>query len=477
MSALLPPFLSQLGLQADADERAVRRAYAQRLKQIDQEADPTGFQRLRQAYDSALQWARRPAPMRDADGVDVAPSPSEADQPASDPLVKPGAIADLQVPGPPAVPQPLAPPVPVPKPSAVRLEQPMPEPGPASQGHSPTGGTAPEVSPAPASASAAFVSSLPPLTPVTWGDEAFEACLAALPADVDHPAPALAALRHVLSHPRMINLEARMQLEWRVARQLVQGWRPGHEYLWTAAREIFEWDGDRQRLMRLGGLGQALDAALLERDSFLTQASHHKAEQRMVIDLLRCPELPGDEVLRSRLTAAEQLVSIFPNWLNVIVPVQNLERWRARADALQPEPTDPPPSPDVPAPSATRRAAAPPSGSDSYKSYWWLTFLLCTALLVLPRMCDGLSQESSLVAAPAPKPAGKPQALPDRLPERVLSPPADAPLIVTFPPAPLPLPTAPRRSPNSLPMPPSVTSPGRPSSPPVGTGSRAEGGP
>jgi hypothetical protein len=50
--------LEQLGLDADADERAVKRAYAARLKTTRPDSDPEGFQQLHEAYQAALVWVR-----------------------------------------------------------------------------------------------------------------------------------------------------------------------------------------------------------------------------------------------------------------------------------------------------------------------------------------------------------------------------------------------------------------------------------
>jgi hypothetical protein len=46
-----------LGLPDDADKRSIKRQYASLLKQHRPDEDPEGFQRLREAYEQALQWA------------------------------------------------------------------------------------------------------------------------------------------------------------------------------------------------------------------------------------------------------------------------------------------------------------------------------------------------------------------------------------------------------------------------------------
>lgn len=50
--------LRELGLGPDADERAVKRAYAARLKTTRPDTDPEGFQRLNSAYQAALAWVQ-----------------------------------------------------------------------------------------------------------------------------------------------------------------------------------------------------------------------------------------------------------------------------------------------------------------------------------------------------------------------------------------------------------------------------------
>jgi len=67
-----------LGLPSDADTRSIKRQYAVLLKQHRPDEDPVGFQRLREAYEHALQWSRYEAPVE----VPQAP-PVDTVQPAA----------------------------------------------------------------------------------------------------------------------------------------------------------------------------------------------------------------------------------------------------------------------------------------------------------------------------------------------------------------------------------------------------------
>jgi len=90
----IPPCLAELGLGTDADERALRRTYAQRLKRIDPATDPRAFQALREAYEQAQQWLwmREQARQAEAeagaspDALDAATEPAA---PTSEPAAEP----------------------------------------------------------------------------------------------------------------------------------------------------------------------------------------------------------------------------------------------------------------------------------------------------------------------------------------------------------------------------------------------------
>jgi hypothetical protein len=127
-----------LGLSPDADARAIKRAYAARLKTTRPDEDPEGFQRLNEAYQAAL--AQRAA-------RDAAPGPRLSALPVDPPLVDP-----------PLVDPPLVDPPPV---------------DPATVARAPEA-AAPEAAPPPAQDRAPVDAPLPPpafpppLPPVRW---------------------------------------------------------------------------------------------------------------------------------------------------------------------------------------------------------------------------------------------------------------------------------------------------------------------
>ena len=72
MSATTLDFLAALGIDAQATDRDVRRAYARLLKVIDHETEVDAFHALREHYQSALQWVAE----LDRQGVRQDPEPS-----------------------------------------------------------------------------------------------------------------------------------------------------------------------------------------------------------------------------------------------------------------------------------------------------------------------------------------------------------------------------------------------------------------
>lgn len=78
--------LHVLELDEAADERAIKRAYANRLRVTRPDEDPIAFQHLHEAYQAALDWVRQEALANTADedepaehATDIAPWPPDAD--------------------------------------------------------------------------------------------------------------------------------------------------------------------------------------------------------------------------------------------------------------------------------------------------------------------------------------------------------------------------------------------------------------
>jgi hypothetical protein len=308
-----PEFLARLGLTEEADERAVRRAYARELKLIDQERDLEGFQHLRACYETALaRAASRAAPvpaMAEDVARDVAAPPIEP--PVESPVASAGASPLARPVAPPVV-RPVVPPVK--PPVAPPLARPVAPPAPPVDE---------QLDPAALSGSA-------------FADfRARMQVLAAAPERMGRDDTALlgawkAALREALADPRLLHLDARASFEYRIAALLAEGWQPGHHLLLPAAVETFGWDDDRHALERLGPAGARLDEALEQRAMFLAQDGLVRAQQREVLHLLRQGDSPDASTLGAYARALATLTDEFPTLLHIVAQHRMAMVWRGR---------------------------------------------------------------------------------------------------------------------------------------------------
>ena len=291
-------FLQRLSLDDDADERAIRRAYARELKLIDQEADPAGFQSLREAYDTALYWVRHKEEFEDEELEDYFAQPEPEPEAA--------------------VGQDLAQPA--------RMPPPVPSPRPPEHQAAHTAPTLPQQE--------QLDTDYDALAEAVFADFLQRAATISHERPVTPDVPWRRELRASLDDPRLINIIARETFERHVADLLVSGWRPGHESLLVAAVNTFGWSDDRRRVFSLGRSGAVLDAAIDERATFDLQPDAQRDAQRQLIERLRDPKHPGTSELVRNSATLETLIARFPNWLALVTDVDNVVRWREQNGKL-----------------------------------------------------------------------------------------------------------------------------------------------
>lgn len=334
--------LNRLGLDQSADERAIKRAYARHLKQIDQQADAHGFQLLRHAYEVALDWVRQ--------------------QPESAPAA------------PPAAADPAAEPAPAPAPSAyapavqVVVKPVLAKPGPAA---------APELRDAnlgedpDALAQAVYADFL--VSCRTMGEPGMGDSL-----------QWSKRLKHSAGDDRLLNLAARARFEFCIARLLAEGWQPGHDALFIAARQVFGWEKDRRRLIQFGDAGDWVNQAIDECEMFNQQGSDDCAGQADAVVRVRDDASPDKRELITHVPHLRNMRARFPAWTSIIASRDRIAQWDLLEKAL---------------PAWRRRLRLTRSSSrteSSGSSNWWIVVVV----IMVVRLLASLGSPST--SAPSP---------------------------------------------------------------------------
>jgi hypothetical protein len=320
-----PHFLLALGLDDSADERAIRKAYAQRLKRIDQATEAQAFQDLREAYEVALRWAAW-----------------QRQQVAEAALAQEGSGDDG---------------------SALDT---APPPTPAST-DAPVVAVVEEPAPRPETPEASATDAPPPAEALAEG--VFQAFAERRDRVFDSEESAREALEAALADDSLVNLEARAILEWRIARELVEGWRPGHEFLFGPACLVFHWEQERRRLGIYGRVGEAIDNAIEEKLLFFRQDALEFNQHRSLVQRLRRDEVPTAPELVEAMPRLQVMAQRFPHWLRIVTSQANYARWVEAYEAIPPQ-LAAQYQRKHPAPAAPPVAAQKPSRVKSRLSLW-----------------------------------------------------------------------------------------------------------
>jgi hypothetical protein len=277
----LADYLAYLDLSSEADERSVRRAYALKLKKIDQENDPNGFQRLREAYEFILNWVHRRAdpgkPLHEA----------ATDRPAETKEQARGVSAT----------------------ESLELQQ------PALQS---------------SSATKIQIPAWPPHSHEALAQEVLSELTAALPEFSGTTEDMKRLVLAFLEDSKLTNLDARSKFEELIVNWLAQGWKPGNHILFEAAASIFQWEGDRKSLSRFGKIGITLDAACDEWVVFKMLPSTQQVKLNDLISQLRENKMPIMNRMIIDHEAVEKLLTHTPNWLHIVGNVHNAKRWHQK---------------------------------------------------------------------------------------------------------------------------------------------------
>ncbi|GAB2724918.1 hypothetical protein [Comamonas sediminis] len=280
----LQEVFAQLGLPIDADERAVRRAYARQLKDIDQLAQPEAFIALRSAYEQAMAYARSNAAL---DHPDSEPDKTEAQQLRLEPLqpVQPLNLRDEASPvG-----------------NTELHEHNSADPSPETD-------TEPNSEPGPQPEPKLLV-----MSPMAVAEQLLDAWQWEF--SPNNMEAAQAELQRLMASPMLESLENREAFEMELALRIEAGTLGARRSaLLIAADNLFDW-------RRKGVPGESLEYIL---DGF---AALEPKQRELVIALLGEPDPWAARMQMVTPFTLESFEQQLPNWLAWWLPEGHTERW------------------------------------------------------------------------------------------------------------------------------------------------------
>jgi len=294
-----PDFLARLGLRADADARAIKRAYAREVKLIDQEADVIGFQDLRDAYETALSWAAYQIYLAEQAALEDTSATQESTL---------GAPPD----------------------SAATAEPAVATPAPLNLAKS---AIAEPFAVAPELPGAETVDS------DALSQTAFDRLLASIDEllrgrllnDVEMFEK---VLNQRLDDDELFNITARAMFEGRIAYHLAAGWQKGNENLLTAAARVFNWVNDGRRLYQFGQAGITVNQAIDERTLFDRKPEFDTRPMRSIMRRLRDSDGTTPRQLREDMPQLEAMLERLPAMMHLLTPSETVRQWREQYAAM-----------------------------------------------------------------------------------------------------------------------------------------------
>jgi protein TonB len=227
-------------------------------------------------------------------------------------------------------------------------------------------------------------------------------------------ARAATILEETFADPRLVNLDARLVVEGRVAALLASGWRPGHESLLDAAVRAFDWERDHARLAPFGPAGAAIAAALRERVALERLAPHQRRSLRALLVELRRRDVQGAALpavdmrtLRGEIAFLQLLTERCPTWTRLVAPARAVQARVEQWNALPPDVRSAAAASTPGGPGAAW--PGPPRASRSDRSLLRVLLGGAVALSLLGKMI-------AFTATPRPAPAWQPMQRPHARP-------------------------------------------------------------